>query len=292
MLAVSKDAFRVVYDAVVRDWKPRVDGKLFEECIGVAAKNKILLHFLRVLDTRSDVRVCEEARYKEFLGNLRIVAETLEGLNHVFIKLRKPVVYMPSDVDVLVARNHVVKAVARLRARGFRIEVVEPYCVTMVRGDCVADLYIYPTMGGMIYLDSKELFEHIEHSLFDGLEIPVLKTYAEALMTIAHAVYKERIYTLNDYVTVKKWFSKKTLKLAEKLCCLEAVNEALAIHKLVEERGIVLPYRIPFAEWIDILRSKITCDKLSRATILNVLNTLRDRRLGKLVISKLTRETY
>ena len=40
-----------------------------------------------------------------------------------------------------------------------------------------------------------------------------METYAEALMAITHAVYKERVYALNDYMTVRAWFSAKTLKL-------------------------------------------------------------------------------
>ena len=260
--------------------------------IYIASKNKVLLHFLRVADICSETRFREEAKYKRFLEYLRIVVEALDGLNHVFIKLRKPVVYVPSDIDVLIDRRHVVEAIARLVKKGFNVVVAEPYCVTMVRRDCVVDLYIYPTMGGVIYLDSEELFRHVEYSLFNGIEVPVLRTYAEVLMTLAHAVYKERVYTLNDYVTVKLWFSKKTLELAEKLRCLDAVNKALAMHRLVEKQSIVLPYRIPLAEWIDILRSKIMRDELSRATLPNILKTLRDRRFGRLILSKLTRETY
>jgi len=99
--------------------------------------------------------------------------------------------------------------------RGFRIEAVEPYCITMVCGGCIVDLYVYSTMSGVIYLDAEELMRHAEYTSFNDLEMPALKTYAEALMTIAHAVYKERIYTLNGCITVKVWLSEKTLKLAE-----------------------------------------------------------------------------
>ncbi len=292
MLIMDRDAFRVVYDVVVHGKKPRLEEGFLEECINVASKNKVLLHFLRVADIRSETRFREEAKYKRFLEYLRIVAEALDGLSYVFIKLRKPVVYVPSDIDVLIDRRHVVEAIARLVKKGFNVVVAEPYCVTMVRGDCIVDLYIYPTMGGVIYLDSEELFRHVERSLFNDIEVPVLRTYTEALMAIAHAVYKERIYTLNDYVTVKLWFSEKTLELAKKLRCLDAVSKALAIHRLVEEQSVVLPYRIPFAEWIDILRSKIVYDRLSRVTLLNIFKTLGDRRFGKLIVSKLTRETY
>ena len=41
-----------------------IDRSVLERCIEVAAKNKVLLHFLRVLDIRNRVRFCEEARYR------------------------------------------------------------------------------------------------------------------------------------------------------------------------------------------------------------------------------------
>jgi hypothetical protein len=50
---------------------------------------------------------------------------------------------------------------------------------------------------------------------FNGVEVVSLESYAEALVSAAHAVYKERIYTLNDYFTVKEWTTEETFKLAK-----------------------------------------------------------------------------
>ncbi|MEM4763253.1 MAG: hypothetical protein QXH78_04405 [Desulfurococcaceae archaeon] len=38
------------------------------------------------------------------------------------------------DIDVLVSYEHLLKAVKALRGIGFRVEVLELYTVTMVRG--------------------------------------------------------------------------------------------------------------------------------------------------------------
>jgi len=38
-------------------------------------------------------------------------------------------------------------------------------------------------------------------------------------MAASHAIYEERIYTLNDHFTVEKWASEKALKLAQELKC-------------------------------------------------------------------------
>ena len=162
----------------------------------------------------------------------------------------------------------------------------------MAQDGIIIDLYIHLTLGRMIYIDGSKLMEHKEYTSFNGIEIPVLKTYAETLLAIAHAIYKERIYTLNDYVTVRSWFSKRSIRLAEELNCLDAIREVNVIHHLVEENSLILPYRIPFTRWLRLLEHKILYDKLTRTTILNLTKALKDHRFGNLVLSKLIKETY
>ena len=292
MWVTDNATFRIIYDVVVHGKKMPLDEDILVKSMEIASKNKVLLHFLRTLGIRNDVRLREEAKYMRFLGNLGVVVDALEGLDYVFIKLRKPVVYVPADIDVLVTRNQVPEAVSRLMRRGFSVKVVEPYCVTMVSESAIVDLYVYPTLGGMIYLDAVRLLEHRVFTELGGIEVPVLETYVEALLAIAHAVYKERIYTLNDYMTVRAWFSTKTIKLAEELNCLNAVGETIIIHRLVEGQRLALPYRTPLTRWLGLLGCKVLRDGLARATLFNLPKTLKDRRFGKLVLSKVVRETY
>jgi len=260
--------------------------------VKIAAKNKILLQFLRVTQLDRKLLLLEEAKYRRFLENLALTQETLNGLDHVFIKLRKPVAYVPSDIDILIPRNLISKAVHRLMEKGFRIEVAEPYCITMTRNKAIIDLYIYPTLGGMIYVNTDKLFEYKEVIEFNGVEIQTLSPSAEALLTMAHSIYKERIYTLNDYITVSKWISKKTFRLAEELKCIKALMISMEINKLVDSRKLILPYKIPLPLWIKILTNKVIEDDITRATTINLIKSLRDRRAGKQIISKLTRQSY
>lgn len=289
---MGEEAFRIVYEAVLNGKIRPLEEETLARCMEVAAKNKVLLQFLRAVNLRHGIRLREEARYQSFLENLRLISHALNGLDHAFIKLRKPVTYVPADVDVLVVRDQVSSAVSRLRNEGFQVKIIEPYCVTMTRGSIIVDLYVYPTLGGVIYLDARKLLALREPTKFGGIKIPVLEAHAEALTAIAHAIYKERIYTLLDYATVSKWYSRRTRKLAEELNCLDALQEALSIHELVAEKHLTLPHRIPWPKWLRLLKSKIIRDKLSRGASLNILKTLRDPRLGKLIQSKLTRETY
>lgn len=289
---MSNNAFRIVYDAIVREEKKTLSNEDLKVSIDVAAKNKVLLHFLRVMNIDGDIKVLQENMYKEFLRSLRLVANALKGIDHVFIKLRKPVRYVPSDIDVLLRRRDVGKAYSRLRSLGFRAEVVEPYTLTVTRGNIIVDLYVHPTMGNIIYIDGEKLLEYRENGFFEDVEIPVLEKPAEALIVAAHAIYKERIYTLNDYVTIKMWVSRKTVRLARDFKCLDAVREALIINDMVRRGDLKLPYRIPLNKWIILFTRKIISDEVTRGTILRTRRALKDPRFGEMIKSKLFRETY
>jgi len=290
--SVNRKAFSVVYSVVVEGKRVEVSGELLERCIEVASKNKILLHFLRALNIENGIRAREEARYRMFLGVLRSMSRALQGLDYAFIKLVKPVTYVPSDVDVLVDRRDLGEAVRRLQSLGFEIEVLEPYCITMRRGSAVVDLYLHLTLGGAIYIDARALAGYTTIHDIDGIEVHTLERWMESLVAAAHALYKERLYTLNDLVTVERWLSAKTIELARELRCLDALRRALTINHLVREGAVELPYKLPLSQWMHLLATKMLRDSVTRATVLNVFKALRDPRIGRLIVSKIMRESY
>ena len=268
-----------------------LDNEMLYKCIENAAKNKVLLGFLRKMNIMNYLWL-EEANYRRFLQGLRLVVRALKNLNVVFIKLRKPVVYVPADIDVLLPRDLVWKAYSRLRNFGFKLDIIEPYTITVRRGDVVVDLYVQPTLGGVIYLDGSRLFDFVKYEDFNDMEIPVLEDYAEALLAIAHSIYKEKIYTLNDYLVVRKWLSRKTLNLAIEMKVLNAVKFVNLINEKVNMYALDLPYRIPIPIWMMLLGEKVFVDKLTRGTLLNLYRATKDLRIGDLIMSKLTRTTY
>ncbi len=292
MLLMGEEAFRIVYDAVVNGVVRQKSEGILRECVDVASKNKVLLQFLRASGTHNDLRFREELRYRRFLKALKLVSDALDGLPYSFIKLRKPVRYVPSDIDVLIDIDSIRDAYLRLKALGFHAEVLEPYTLTVTKGGIIVDLYVHPTVAGVIYADGNELLRHKELIDFEGIRIPALRTYAEALITAAHAVYKEGIYTLNDYVTVRRWLSKETIELAEGMSCTEAIREAIAINKSIGKQGKTLSHKIPLGRWLAILNHKALKGLETRATILNLAKAVRDRRFGEQIKSKLTWETY
>lgn len=292
MKANDKSVFDLVYEVVARGHKVEIGGPTLREAIKVASLNKVLLQFLRALEVEGPVRFKEEARFERFVNTLTKIVKALKGLEYSFIKLLKPVLYVPSDVDILVRRSSLKDVISRLKGEGFRVEVVEAYCVTMRSRVAIVDVYLYPTLGGVIYIDSGKLLDHVRPATFRGLELPSLTPYAEALLSASHAIYKERIYTLNDYVTVDRWLSTRSLKLAEATRCEEALSFAELINELVKEGRLTLPYRLPLHLWALTLLRKCLSDDLTRGSVKGLLRAIRDRRIGKQVVSKLTRSSY
>lgn len=288
---MDRRVFEGVRRAVVEGvWTP--GGGDPGEYVRAASLNKVLLHFLRVSGVDEGARLREEARFRLYLTRLEEVVGALDGLRFAVFKARKPVAYVPSDIDVLVDAGQAWRAAGRLRRLGFRVEVVEPYCITMTRGGAIVDIYVNPTLGGVAYLDGGRLLDHTVEGRVYGVSAPVLSDEAELVAVAAHAVLKERVYTLNDYAALLHLYTPRALDLAEELGVKPALLEALRIHGLVDSGALTLPHRIPLARWALLLASKLARDPLTRSTALNVLRALGDRRLGALVSSKLLRETY
>jgi hypothetical protein len=257
-----------------------------------AKKNKMLLHLLRALNIEGPLREQQELGIRKIVEVVQTLSKLLMEYNHAFFKLIKPVSYVPADIDLLIDESQAEKAAHEIMRLGYTVAVKDPYCITLTRGDSIIDLYIHPSLGGAIIIDGQRLLEHKCPMEFNGVEIMSLERYAEALVTASHAIYKERIYTLNDYFTVERWASKKTTKLAQELRCEEALKIAINLNEKIRLGILETPYKIPLLTWLAILTRKIQTDSLTRTTSINMLKTLVNKRAGKLLTSKLTRETY
>jgi hypothetical protein len=257
-----------------------------------AKKNKMLLHLLRALNIEGPLREQQELGIRKIVEVVQTLSKLLMEYNHAFFKLIKPVSYVPADIDLLIDESQAEKAAHEIMRLGYTVAVKDPYCITLTRGDSIIDLYIHPSLGGAIIIDGQRLLEHKCPMEFNGVEIMSLERYAEALVTASHAIYKERIYTLNDYFTVERWASKKTTKLAQELRCEEALKIAINLNEKIRLGILETPYKIPLLTWLAILTRKLRKDSLTRATSINMLKTLVNKRSGKLLTSKLTRETY
>jgi hypothetical protein len=276
---------------LIREGGQKVEVDL-NSLIGLASKNKVLLQLLVKLDVKNSLRESQEEAIGNIVRLVEKLSRGLDGFSFAFFKLVKPVSYVPADVDVLVRSEEREEIIRRIEGLGFRVEVEEPFCTTLAKGPFIVDVYVHPTLGGMIYIDGQELLSHVCVKDFSGLRIRSLESYAEALVSAAHAVYKERIYTLNDYFTVKEWATEETFKLAKKLRCASSLNLAMEINEAIEKGLIEAPYRIPVVTWTKLLVQKIINDPLTRSTSKNLVSSIGSKRGLKLLISKLTRGTY
>jgi hypothetical protein len=276
-------------NATVYSTKPDVN---LTTLLAHARKNKILLHLFRALNIESPLREQQELSIRKIVEVVQTLSRLLREYYHAFFKLIKPVSYVPADVDLLIDESQAEKAAHEIMRLGYTVAVKDPYCISLTRGDSIIDLYIHPSLGGAIIIDGQRLLEHKYLEEFNGAEIISLENHAEALVTASHAIYKERIYTLNDYFTVDTWASMKTIKLAQEVRCEEALKIAINLNKKIRLGILEAPYKIPLPTWLAILTRKLRTDSLTRATSINMLKTLLNKRAGKLLTSKLMRETY
>jgi hypothetical protein len=257
-----------------------------------AGKNKILLHMLRALNIQGSLRERQELGMSKVIEVVQTLSKLLKDYNYAFFKLVKPLSYVPADVDLLIDVSQVKSAAHEIMGLGYRVAVKDPYCLTLTKGDSIVDLYVHPCLGGVVFIDDQRLLEHSCTMEFNGVEVKSLESYAEALVASSHAVYKERIYTLNDYFTVEEWTSKRALKLAQELKCEEALETAMSLNRKIRLGMLETPYKIPLPTWLAILIRKFQTDGLTRASSIGMLKTLTSKRAGMLLASKLMRETY
>ncbi|MEM0232739.1 MAG: hypothetical protein QXL22_01830 [Candidatus Nezhaarchaeales archaeon] len=222
------------------------------------------------------------------------VTKVLRGLNYALYKFRKPIEHVSVDIDVLIYTRHLREAVRRLKEAGFGVEVLEPYTVTMVKGRTIVDLYTHPSSAWTIYLNGERLLGEVETIEIDlmGVEARTLSKEAEAVATVAHAVYKEHVYLLSDYYVAREWLNRKALNLARELKVEDAVEVALRLNKQIEEGLVEAPVKLTPAQLAVVLAKKFMEDPDFRATAVNILRFAMRKRTMQQLIWRIKRKTY
>jgi hypothetical protein len=206
-----------------------------------AERNKVLLEFAE-RTYAAEIINSEKRKLQKVAEVAAEVHEALKDVDHVFIKLVKPVRYVPADVDVLTSRPK--KAAANLVRRGYKLVVKEPYTITLRKNGVNVDLYLHPSVGNIVFLRAEQLYGEVRQADFHGVKLPALKPPAEAALAIAHAVYKDGEVTLNDIVTYLRW-REETLEKCREWKCLDAAGHYLAaLHDVLTGRAPV-PRLIP-----------------------------------------------
>ena len=272
----------------------RIAGGSIGELTELAKLNKVLLGFLRRVGYEGPLRVVEENLYRRYMTEVVRVTKALQGLYYALYKFRKPIEHVSVDIDVLVRYEHLLKAVKALAGIGFRVEVLEPYTVTMVRGEAIVDLYTHPSFAWVVYLDGERLLEEVETIEVDpaGVEARALTVEAEAVATVAHAIYKEHMYLLLDYYVTREWLNTKALGLARELKAEEAVETALRLNEQIEKGLVEAPIKLKLPQTLKLLAGKFVRDPQFRASSINILKLIPKKRTIQQLVHRIKRKAY
>ncbi|MEM2502471.1 MAG: hypothetical protein QXR02_07205 [Acidilobaceae archaeon] len=272
----------------------RIAGGSIGELTELAKLNKVLLGFLRRVGYEGPLRVVEENLYRRYMTEVVRVTKALQGLDYALYKFRKPIEHVSVDIDVLVRYEHLLKAVKALAGIGFRVEVLEPYTVTMVRGEAIVDLYTHPSFAWIVYLDGERLLEEVETIEVDpaGVEARALTVEAEAVATVAHAIYKEHMYLLLDYYVTREWLNTKALGLARELKAEEAVETALRLNEQIEKGLVEAPIKLKLPQTLKLLAGKFVRDPQFRASSINILKLIPKKRTIQQLVHRIKRKAY
>ncbi|WP_054857859.1 hypothetical protein [Vulcanisaeta sp. JCM 16159] len=247
------ERFRMILRALINGERIDVD----QGIIRLAGLNKVLLHVLRVVDYRGELRWRQEDGLRRIINVVSEIEDALDGIEHAFIKLIKPVVYVPADVDVLVERDQVLLAVAKLTRLGYRLLLYEPYTITLVKDGINVDLYVHPSAANLTYARGEEFLRLRTRGEYHGIEVNTIDRHAEVALTILHAIYKEGILTLNDAMTIMTWLSNDAVKLCEQLRCRNAMELALSVILSSITGSLVLPYKLSLGIWAVNLLARV-----------------------------------
>jgi len=265
------------------------------ELAKLAKMNKLYLAYLRaVSDVFRNEYLRVEAKYRWFMRNVVEVVEALKDLNYALFKFRKPVEHVSVDLDILIDRRDIPRAVQRLKSRGFEVISPEPYTVTLARRGFVIDLYTEPSFAWIVYMDGRELLKNcVEESEVNGVWARALCREAEVVVAAAHAVYKEHIVLSIDCLLLWSWMNSKVRSIAIDLGVEKALKESMRICNLVRKGYVETPYKLELNTIVRVYMDKMVRDPSFRGTLPNILKYIfLMQGSGKRVLTRLARRSY
>lgn len=240
-----------------------------QRLLDYATLNKVELLFLEAVKTYGtlgelkSVYQAKKHRYLETLVTAQRVASLFEEaqVDYALYKTVKPFPITPNDVDVLLFgdEGEQERAVVVLREAGFSTIGVAPLqtCMYDTRdggqgshdkqgGIYYVDLYREASASYVIYL-SKELLEaelRLVETPTCNRQVRTLRPEADLLATLAHSVFPEQLYTLNDYFTTLYYLAQmgaeenaRFVKMVRESSVEYAVRSSLGITAVLHKRA-------------------------------------------------------
>jgi hypothetical protein len=293
--------------------------KIIQDLYRFALKNKIGLLFLESLEKIYDITFLkDELKEQQNLQNLQrgTFCRTINVVskikcNYAVVKTIFPFSAIPNDIDIIILDNDLMykKVIEQLVENNFHILGEAPLEVnlrdmtTAKTKDPEAkqweDIDIYKEIGAshLTYMDKTKFVKYLVMENVNGIDVMVLSNPAELAVSIFHALYPERIYTLllhfnilykiknmnsddiQDFVTICNEQNMtnvvlETLRVTESIqeLCFNEIPEQL--HNIREKFGMkekTTLHKIPYIFPIRVMLNSFWEKKFERKFVYSML---------------------
>jgi len=253
----------------------------------LASLNKIELLYAQL--TRSKQEEHLNQKYNETLNTIIEISNAFDdqSLNYAIFKTIKPFPHTPSDIDILIAYNHLERAKAILSHRCYRSISKDNFCITMYK-DMNVDLYLEPSVANLPYLRSSILMQEKKTALFCRSYVTTLSNEAEFIAVACHSFCKEQMFTLNDFITLALLAEgahiSKIIAISNELNVIGAILPVLGLCRCIADQlttvlklsilfdeldipkisPIIMPYKFSTGTVSKMIFKKIVYDRQTR----------------------------
>ena len=273
------------------------------DLIRYAHKNKVLLYLLlRMNKLPTNLQYFKRTlvnRYEKVNSIIGDIAESLEHqrIEYCVFKTLRPVPYTPVDVDILLFNGEdLLKAAILIREKhDAEMDAINEYGCSfyLKRAQFYVDLHASIHVAGFTYIPKDELKSSCTTTHVKGRSVTVLEPEYELITLVGHAIFKEQVITLLDYLCVLSLLSKTNFRsLREALQRTNMFPPFISFMEIVK-KSRCFPTPIRPSEFLKLTFHKFLMDSEARKTILNPLSELlHNRRKLVTVLEHFRRETY
>ncbi len=257
----------------------------------LASLNKINLLYAQLTQSKDEESLSQ--KYNETLKTINEISNDFNdnGLNYAIFKTIKPFPYTPSDIDILIGYKDLEQAKTTLSRRGYNSIAKDIFCTTMHK-DMNIDLYLEPSVANLPYLSSTILMQEKKATrLVDGSNAATLCNEAEFIAVSCHSLYKEQMFTLNDFITLALLAEgaqiSKVIEIANNLNVLDAVMLVSGLSRTIIDELMIVPKIARLFENLNVPKIPVSGmpHKFSATTVSKMLfkKIMHDRQTRKYV---------
>jgi len=285
----------------------------------LAELNKIAILYSRSLNN--------DSLFQKLLPKYELLLNTIEEVTSIFrnnetrysiFKTIKPFPTTPSDIDILLYPADFEKAKALLLSSGYKRVANDAYTSTLTK-EMNVDLQLQPSVSNLPYLSRKFLMQNTVLKNINGFDVNAPTLEAEIIVIASHSIYKEQMFTLNDYYTITILAEHadpgRLLNLAKEAKVLEALRVIIALCsqitesvfdtrlKISELRQTLgaspssafvpnMPMKFQFSLVIKLLAIRASKDGEMRRMVVPAMARLASPTQLRKLVSHITRRTY